>query len=53
MISVVPIHCLVSNWGEWGPLNQKGVAQRTRRVRVKPLNGGTICPNLSDYKNGK
>lgn len=46
-----PVHCEVSEWGEWGQCSALcggGVRSRERAVVVQPDSGGESCPVLSE-----
>ena len=49
--STCPIDCEVSNWSDWSSCSNtcgQGFVQRTRSVITPSLNGGSICPKLTD-----
>lgn len=50
---VVPIDCIVGDWGSWGPVNNEGIKTRARVRKQKPLNGGQPCPPLLEELEGK
>jgi len=44
-----PTHCVVNNWGDWGPCNKDcgdGVRARSRAVATPATFGGLSCPPL-------
>ncbi|PHJ15871.1 thrombospondin type 1 domain-containing, partial [Cystoisospora suis] len=43
--------CVVSEWGEWGACGAScggGIRTRKRSILSPPINGGDICPSLTD-----
>lgn len=45
-IQKCPVNCEMSDWGEWSACSAEcggGVIERTRKVKVEPLNGGKVC----------
>eukprot|EP01060_Flectonema_neradi_P009550 TRINITY_DN167_c0_g1_i1.p2 TRINITY_DN167_c0_g1~~TRINITY_DN167_c0_g1_i1.p2 ORF type:complete len:582 (+),score=135.94 TRINITY_DN167_c0_g1_i1:1589-3334(+) len=48
-----PIHCVVSEWSDWGTCSVPcgtGIRARTRTVLVDPQFGGTSCPQLIEQE---
>jgi hypothetical protein len=56
-----PVHCEVSEWGEWGACSKtcyNGLSNwkwaptqyRTRTVTAKVANGGSVCPELRESR---
>jgi hypothetical protein len=45
-----PVHCKVSNWGDWGKCNAEcggGKKHRTRTVTIDAKFEGDVCPSLT------
>jgi hypothetical protein len=51
MINKKPIDCVVSEWSSWNDCSKPcdgGTRTRTRTVVTKEVNGGKVCPVLTD-----
>uniref|UniRef100_K3XBZ8 Spondin-like TSP1 domain-containing protein n=1 Tax=Globisporangium ultimum (strain ATCC 200006 / CBS 805.95 / DAOM BR144) TaxID=431595 RepID=K3XBZ8_GLOUD len=47
-VACAPIHCIVSNWGQFVPCDASGFKTRTRDVLQGPMYGGSPCPRTQE-----
>jgi len=46
-----PVHCKLSEWGQWGTCTKEcggGIQSRSRTIEQKPENGGNACETFMD-----